>query len=108
MKRLRVRWPKSASLDLIEVIEYVQEDQPSAARKLGREILRAASRLIRHPRSGRIVPELLVHGISDYRQILVPPYRIIYAVRAESVDIEVVVDSRRDLNAVLFQRLITR
>jgi toxin ParE1/3/4 len=95
-----------ASLDLIQIVEFVLNDRPIAARRLGRKILRAGSRLALHPRSGKIVPELLEQGISDYRQVLVPPYRLIYAVRAESIDIAAVIDARRDLQTVLFQRLL--
>ena len=105
MKRRPVRWAEPASLDLIEILEFVQYDRPEAARKLGRAILQVASRLSRHPRRGRIVPELLEHGISDYRQVLVAQYRVIYTIR-NSVDIVAVVDGRRDLQAALFQRLI--
>jgi plasmid stabilization system protein ParE len=106
LKRLRVRWSTSASLDLIEIIEFASQDRPQAAQKLGREILQAASRLARHPRSGKILPELQEQGISDYRQVLVRPYRLIYALRAESIDIVVVVDARRDLQTALLQRLM--
>ena len=106
MKRLIVHWARPASLDLLEIIEFIRQDRPAAARKMGRTILLEASRLSRHPRVGKIVPELLKQGISDYRQVLVPPYRVLYAVRKTFVEIVAVIDSRRDLEAVLFQRLI--
>ncbi len=106
MKRLRVRWSGSASLDLIEIIEFIQLDRPAAAREIGRAILLAASHLRHNPRQGKVVPEFLEQGVSDYRQILISCYRLIYAIRADSLDIEAVIDSRRDLQAALFQRLI--
>lgn len=105
MKRRRVRWSEPASLDLIEVIEFVQRDRTSAARKLAQDLLAAASRLRLQPLTGKVVPELLEQGISDYRQLLVGPYRLIYTVR-ESIDIVAVMDSRRDLQTALFQRLL--
>lgn len=106
MKRHPVRWSEPASLDLIEIVEFVQRDRPRAARKLGQTLLLAASRLNRHQRRGKIVPELLERGISDYRQILVTVYRVIYPIRADSIDIVAVIDSRRDLQEALFRRLI--
>jgi plasmid stabilization system protein ParE len=106
LKRLRVRWSTSASLDLIEIVEFARNDRPLAARRLGREILLAASRLSRNPRQGKIVAELLEKGISDYRQILVAVYRMIYAIRTDSIDIAAVIDGRRDLQTALFQRLM--
>jgi toxin ParE1/3/4 len=93
-------------LDLIESVEFIRNDSPAAARELAREIDRAASRLSRHPEAGKIVPELREQGISDYRQLSIPPYRVIYAARPNSVDIVAVFDGRRDLERALFERLI--
>jgi hypothetical protein len=45
-------------------------------------------------------------GISEYRQIVVNAYRVIYSVKTDSVGILAVVDSHRDLHLALFQRLI--
>lgn len=106
MKGLRVRWSGPASLDLIEIIEFIQLDRPAAAREIGRAILVAASHLRNNPRRGKVVPEFLERGLAGYRQILIPPYRLIYAIRADSLDIAAVIDSRRDLQAALFQRLV--
>lgn len=106
MKRLPVRWAKSASLDLIEIVEFVKRDRPEAARKLGSSFLTEASRLRRNPRQGRVVPELLEKGIPDYRQMIVSAYRLIYTIRTEFIDMVAVVDSRRDFGAAMFQRLI--
>ena len=106
MKRLPVRWAQAASLDVIEIVEFVQRDRPEAARKLGHSFLRDASRLRRNPRQGKVVPELLEKGIADYRQVVVSAYRLIYAVRTEFIDVVAVIDGRRDMQAAIFQRLI--
>ncbi len=52
------------------------------------------------------MPELQEQGIADYRQVLISSYPLIYAVRAQSIDILAVIDGRRDLEAALFQRLM--
>ena len=106
LKRLQVRWSEPASLDLIEIVEFVQQDRPEAARKLGRQLLLEASRLNRHSHRGKIVPEFLEQGIADYRQILVGVYRVIDVVRTGSIDVLAVIDGRCDLQNALFQRLI--
>jgi toxin ParE1/3/4 len=105
LKHLPVRWSISASNDLIE-IEFVEQDRPAAARQLGRAILQRAAALRRNPQSGRIVSELWELGIANFRQVMVPPYRLIYAVRAGTIHIEAVIDCRRDVQAVVFQRLL--
>ena len=105
MKRLPVRWARAARLDLLEIVAYIREDRPRAAVKAGRFILRESSLLGRYPRRGKIVPELWEHGISDFRQTLVNPYRLVYRIAPDAVYIEAVIESRRDLSAVLFERL---
>ncbi len=106
MKRLPVRWLEPASLDLIEIAEFIWRDRPAAATRMGRDILLAAERLTRQPRSGKLVPELHEQGISEYRQVYVGPYRIVYSVELESMDVLAVLDGRCDMQAALFQRLI--
>jgi len=106
LKRLQVRWLEPASLDLIEIVEFIKNERPEAARRLGREFLRRASYLCGHPLAGKIVPELQQQGILDYRQVLVSFYKVIYAVRTQRIDVVAVIDGRRDLEAVLFQRLL--
>jgi toxin ParE1/3/4 len=106
LKRLPVRWAQSASLDLIEIVEFIKRDRPDAARKLGHSFLKEAFRLSRNPRQGKVVPELLEKGIADYRQLLVSSYRLIYTIRTEFIDIVSVLDGRRDIPSALSQRLM--
>jgi len=54
---------------------------------------------------GRLVPELLHTGISQYRELISAPWRIVYRVERQQVLIMAVLDSRRDLQAVLLNRL---
>ncbi len=44
--------------------------------------------------------------MSDYRQVLISSYRLIYAIRGQSIEVFAVIDGRRDLEAALFQRLV--
>jgi toxin ParE1/3/4 len=106
LKRLPVHWLEPASLDLIEIIEFIRRDRPAAARKMGRDILLAAARLSRQPRRGTLVPELQGQGISECRQVYVGMYRIVYDVQPESLDILAVLDGRRDIQGLFFQRLL--
>lgn len=106
MKRLPIRWARAASLDLIEIVEFIRRDRPEAARKLGRNLLLQASRLSRNPLRGKLVQELLDHNIQDYRQIVVSPYRLIHAIRSGYIDIVAVIDGRRDIESALLQRLL--
>jgi len=51
------------------------------------------------------VPELLHTGISQYRELISAPWRIVYKVASNQVFIIAVLDSRRDLQTVLLGRL---
>jgi len=84
----------------------VSSDSPEAARKLARLIFTKIANLGRMPERGRIVPELLEQGIAMYRQVLIPPYRVICRVRSSAVCVEIVVDSRRQLGDLLARRLL--
>src|SRR6185312_15514315 len=53
---------------------------------------------------GRLVPELRARGITSYRELVVPPYRIIYRVEAREVWVVGVFDHRRDLDSLLHER----
>jgi plasmid stabilization system protein ParE len=105
VKRYRVLWTRSAVFDLHEIIDFIEQDQPQAARTLAQRILAAARNLQHHPRRGKVVPELRQSGLMEYRQVLVGPYRIVYAAR-EAVEILAVIDGRRDLAEILHQRLL--
>lgn len=90
----------------MEITELISPDFPEAARKLSRQILANIADLGQMLERGRIAPELLDQGISMYRQVLVPPYRVIYRIRSSAVCVEVIADSRRNLADLLSQRLL--
>jgi len=49
---------------------------------------------------------LLALGIREYRQSLFKPYRVIYRVIGQRVYIYLIVDGRRDMQALLARRLL--
>lgn len=65
-----------------------------AARRLATRIRERVEALVDHPHSGRQVPELPGSG---YREVIVTPYRIVYQLTAEQVQILRVWHGRRDL-----------
>ncbi|MEA2028359.1 MAG: type II toxin-antitoxin system RelE/ParE family toxin, partial [Campylobacterota bacterium] len=58
------------------------------------------------PLRHRIVPELQLLGITRYREIIYKRWRIIYRVSQESVFIVAIFDTARNLEDILFERLI--
>ena len=59
------------------------------------------------PQRERIVPELQQIGILKYREIIYKRWRIIYKICNAKVYILIVVDSSRNLEDMLFQRLMS-
>jgi len=108
MKQFEVIWTKSAEFDLELIIEYIKTDSLSRARDIFFEIKKECNDLYFFPERKRIVPELQQIGILKYREIIHKRWRIIYKIDATKVYIFLVVDSSRNLEDILFQRLIKR
>jgi plasmid stabilization system protein ParE len=99
-----VEWTPTARYDIEEIIEYIAQDNINAALdELDRIENRAAKLADLTPR-GRLIPELLDTGISHYRELIEKPWRIICHQIDKTVFIVAVLDSRRDLEALLLNR----
>jgi len=104
-KRYQVQWTHTAQQDLTEIIEYIAQDSIGDALGILQKLETKAALLITLPNRGRVVPELLHTGISQYRELVSAPWRIAYRVDNRQVLIMAVLDSRRDLQTVLLGRL---
>lgn len=89
---MKVVWSPLAIDRVAEIAAWIAEDRPSAAEGVATNLLAAAARLADFPESGRPVPEI---GQSDVREIIEKPYRIIYRVRPDVVEILTVRHSRQ-------------
>jgi len=105
-KRYRVEWTRSACADLDSIVEYIARDNVAAAFSVLEKLEQRAESLICLPMRGRVVPELRAFGIHVYREIILPPWRIVYRVSGKSVNVLAVVDARRNLEDLLLERLI--
>lgn len=101
----RILWTDTARQDLTEIIDYIAQDSVENALAVLNKLEAKAATLTTLPNRGRIVPELLHTGISQYREIISAPWRIIYRMESLRVLVMAVLDSRRDLQLVLLNRL---
>lgn len=108
MKQFEVVWTKNAQFDLESIIEYIKIDSLDIAKKIFFEIKKECSNLYYSPQRKRVVPELQQIGISKYREIIHERWRIIFKIDNTKVYILLVVDARRNLEDILFQRLIDK
>jgi len=99
-----VEWTSNARFDLEEIIEYIAQDNIDAALDVLDRIENRAAKLSDLTPRGRLIPELLDTGISHYRELIESPWRIIYRQIDSTVYIVAVLDSKRDLEALLLNR----
>ena len=75
-KRSSLSFAESAIADLEEVIAWFTEQGiPETGRKLVEKVFVQIERLTLYPDSGRVVPEF---AMKDLREIIHPPFRIVY------------------------------
>jgi toxin ParE1/3/4 len=101
-----VAWSDTAERDLIAIIEYIADDSPSRAYDVFKEVRRKASSLHSFPERGRVVPELQNQGITQYHELIVGPWRIIYRISKKTVYVLSVLDARRSVEDILLGRLV--
>ena len=106
MDEYQVLWTQGAEFDIVEIIEYIKLDSISQAGEIFKQISKIAETLETMPFKGRIVPELQSIGIEKYRELLFKRWRILYKVEENRVYILMIVDANRDVEDLLFRRLI--
>ena len=79
---MKVRFTPSARSQFLAAIAYIYRDRPSAAINFRKNAGKILSRLVKFPRSGRILPEF---PDLPFREVIVPPYRFFYNIKANSV-----------------------
>ena len=106
IKKYFVNVSKSAKNDLREIIKFIEKDNPMNALNIIKRIEERINSLEKFPERGGYVPELLKHNIKDYRQLIESPWKIIYKINNDIVNILVIIDSRRNTQDILFEKLI--
>ncbi len=100
---------KDAEADLEDIYDYIIEhDSVGKAAHVLDQLLKVTESLANFPKKGSIPKELQELGIREYRQTFFKPYRVIYQVINKQVVIFVVTDGRRDMQALLARRLLSK
>jgi plasmid stabilization system protein ParE len=101
----KIIWSDIAEKDLVNIIGYIAADSKRDALKILNKIKGKISKLYNLPERSRIVPELKAFGIHHYRELIIPPWRIIYRISEDKVYVLSVIDSRQNVEDVLLKRL---
>ena len=90
---MRVRWTRAALADLVSARDHLAADDARAAEAMLRKVANSLEQLRRHPRMGRAVPERRSLG---YREVVLPPYRLVYAIEGNEIHVLRFWHARRD------------
>jgi toxin ParE1/3/4 len=93
-----VRWTPQAAEDLAAIRDFIARDSPQYATLVVERIVTAVDSLEQFPLLGRVVPE---RSREDLRELVRPPYRIVYRVLEDRLDIVTVFRSSREIPDVL-------
>jgi plasmid stabilization system protein ParE len=104
--KYEIVWAVIAENDVKNIIETIADDSISEALRIFGNLKQKASGLYNFPERGHIVPELQDHGILQYRELIVPPWRILYRIAGKQMYVLSILDSRQNIEDILLNRLI--
>ena len=91
--------------DLNEIVEYYFLLSQNYVEKIISEFEENVMSLKKHPRSGRVVPELEKQGILQYRELIQDYYRIDYEISDDKIIVHTIIDGRRNFEDIIISKL---
>lgn len=88
----RLIWSPRSLADLEAIREHIASDSEAYAGLVVARLVSAPSRLLEFPESGRMVPEF---GRPNLRELAVRPYRLVYRLRGDIVEVVTVFHAAR-------------
>jgi toxin ParE1/3/4 len=82
-----VGWSPEAIDAFEEICEHLLETSPRSAERFASDVFAALARISTFPEIGRVVPE---ENNPRLREIIVPPYRLIYRLHADGATLETI------------------
>lgn len=89
---MRIIWTETAIANLVGIRQYIEQDQPAAARRVAQRILASVERLAKHPHLGRPGRE------PETRELIVAgtPYIVPYRIHRDRLAILAVLHAAQD------------
>lgn len=91
---MTVYWTSTAIDHLAGIYEYIARDSHFYARKMIDRLTRRSQQIDAFPSSGRMVPE---YESPTIREVIEGPYRIIYRIKPDRIDVVAVIHGARQL-----------
>jgi toxin ParE1/3/4 len=108
MKAYKVSWAPIAVYDLRSVLGYISKNNLINAKKILNDVETKAKTIALNPFRGRKLPELVDIPHLPIREVIISPWRLVYRVQEKEIQILAFLDSRRDLQDILADRLINK
>jgi addiction module RelE/StbE family toxin len=89
---MKVVWTDTAKRNPRTIHDYIAQNSPAYAMRMVDRLTSRSKQIGAFPLSGRIVPEF---NVGQIREVLERPYRIIYHIRPDHVDVIGVVHMSR-------------
>jgi toxin ParE1/3/4 len=102
-----VRWSNAAQHDLADIVDYIADDSEINAEGVLARLQEQSESLAHFAERARRIPELRGRKRGqqpDWRELVVRPWRIVFAIEGDAVLVLAVVDGRRDFRAWLARR----
>jgi len=87
-----VHWTDLAVENLADIHDYVSRTSPGYATLIIDRLIRRSEQIGTFPHSGRVVPELTDQSL---REVFEEPYRIVYRVKENQIDVLAVIHGSR-------------
>jgi addiction module RelE/StbE family toxin len=91
---MRVHLTQNAIEHLVNIYEYIALNSATYANRMVDRITHRSEQIADQPLSGRKVPE---YQAEDIRELIEKPYRIIYRIKSDQIDVLAVLHSARML-----------
>ena len=79
---MKIQFTPTARKQFLSALSYIRKDKPSAAVNFRNRAEKILKRLEDLPESGRIIPEF---PDLPYREVIIPPYRFFYRIKADII-----------------------
>ena len=90
---MKVHWTDTAQRHLDAIYHFIAQGSPVYAKRMVDRLTRRSQQIGEFPFSGRSVPE---YEMEQIREVIEGPYRIIYYIKTDQIDVLAVLHGARD------------
>ena len=91
---MRIIWSKESLIKLIEIEDFIAEDNIEIAKKFTDFLISRSSLIEDNPKIGRVVPEFSKPTI---RELIIKGYRLVYRIKDDLIEILTVFEGHRQI-----------